>query len=230
MSDCDRFEQAWQRHFDGESPGPPSDLAGWDEHFFACAECQAVDRRYRALGMALDHWRESASAPVSQRVPGEPGGRFVRSGAAASGRSSRNRTGFVAAGLAIAASVALVALGPAMWSGRDTAARLRPAPLPAIASQTNPLLDTSAVTARLARVAALPVALLGRDMLGEPALESAQLPSEELAGAPARIREIGGRVFSTFQPLTLRAREAFDFIVPGRPAVHDRPESTGRGA
>jgi hypothetical protein len=222
--DCDRFEQAWQRHFDGESADPPSNLARWDDHLVVCSICQAVDRRYRALGMALSQWSSAESALVNGR------GRPRATHAVRTRGASRHWPGVAASGLAIAASLALFVLIPAARIDPGVPVQPRQAPqTPVIASLASPFLGATSATARLARVATLPAALIGREVLASAAYEPAP-PAADLEAARAGLRELGGRVYANFQPLTIRARGAFDFVVPGASAGHEGREPVDRGA
>ena len=225
---CQAFEAAWQAHFDAESPCPPSDLTDWDTHLCTCSKCVELDSRYRKLRQALQGWSHSSSS----LVPFSDSHRHVLQ---FHDPRDQNRTATarpsgvvrqVGLGLGFAASLAYFVL---RTPAPVEVASVRPGPsvvVPAHLAGVKPWLESSSGTGHLIRVASLPATLLGREVLNtaqEPANPRPPVASD-------RLKQIGGRVISSIQPISNRARGAFDFVVPVREESENGSVPTGRGA
>ena len=216
---CQAFEQAWQYHFDGETPAPPSDSPQWDAHLSACQDCAERDQRYRKLRLALDIWSHSPALAI-QAGP-------ARIRARVSGPSPARSTHSIVLGLACTAALALLWLKSPARNNLDPSRPQTSKVQPIRLVDVQPWLGSQAVPAHLIKVVSLPVTLLGREVLNSThssdTPDTPEVPSDSL-------RELGGRVISRIQPISSSARSAFGFVIPTNAIVEDTPVSTGRGA
>jgi hypothetical protein len=211
---CSDFEKAVQQRLDGAREPARPDM---ESHLAHCAECRSLDEAANRLSEGLALMRAGpAMPPIGMRE------RIVRRALAEQRVRSRRRR---VAALALAASVALVAILSRNW----LTSPVRPG-VHEVTRRDTPSLKRSARDAQMAltsivnRTAGTAIDE-GRSLLPVPtSFETPTLLARSLDPPVRTLRVTGARVGESLDPVLTSAKDAFVFFLGDDRKIEDRPQ------